>query len=74
MLIDILPTLSIFIAAGIKIIPSGNKILNQYQIARLCKLSIEVLNSELKKQILSENKSFKSKIEIENLNLETLKN
>ncbi len=73
MLIDILPTLSIFIAAGIKIIPSGNKILNQYQIARLCKLSIEVLNSELKKQVLSEKKTVQPKIEIENLNLESLK-
>ncbi len=72
-LIDILPTLSIFIAAGIKFIPSGNKILSQYQIVRLSKLSIEVLNNELRKQILSEKKDFSSKKIIQNFNLKNLK-
>ncbi len=72
-LIDILPTLSIFAAAGIKFIPSGNKILNQYQLVRLNKLSIEVLNSELRKQILSEKNNLNSKKKIQNFDLKNLK-
>ena len=73
LLIDILPTLSIFIAAGIKLIPSGNKILNQYQLIRLNKLSIEVLNNELKKQFFSDTKDFSQKKRIKNFNLINLK-
>ncbi len=53
-LIDILPTLSIFMAAAVRLIPSGNKILNQYQLIRYHKLSLEILNSELKKHYLSD--------------------
>ena len=52
-LVDTLPTLSIFMAAAIRLIPSGNKILNQYQLIRYHKLSLEILNSELKKHYLS---------------------
>ena len=40
-------------AAAIRLIPSGNKILNQYQLIRYHKLSLEILNSELKKHYLS---------------------
>tara|TARA_B100001057_G_scaffold500944_1_gene619041 strand:+ start:14680 stop:16368 length:1689 start_codon:yes stop_codon:yes gene_type:complete len=73
LLINILPTLSLFIAAGIKLIPSGNKILSQYQIARMCKLSIEVLNKELKKQLSIEKKISDNKKKIIDLDLKNLK-
>lgn len=73
LLINILPTLSLFIAAGIKLIPSGNKILSQYQIARMCKLSIEVLNKELKKQLSIEKKISDNKKKIIDLDLQNLK-
>ena len=53
-LIDTLPTLSIFMAAAVKLIPSGNKILNQYQLIRSYKISVEILNSEFKKHFLSD--------------------
>ena len=71
-LIDMLPTLSIFVAAGIKLIPSGNKILNQYQLARLNKLSVEILNNEFKKKISNDKTSLNRKKYIENFVLNNL--
>lgn len=73
LLINILPILTLFIAAGIKLIPSGNKILSQYQIARMCKLSIEVLNKELKKQSSIEKKILDHRKKIIDLDLKSLK-
>ncbi len=72
-LIDMLPTLSIFVAAGIKLIPSGNKILNQYQLIRLNKLSVEILNSEFKKEINKDKTYQKKQKYIENFVLNDLK-
>ena len=76
-LIDTLPTLSIFMAAAVKLIPSGNKILNQYQLIRYHKISLEILNSELKKHYLSDklekNKSrYLEDFELDSINIKNL--
>ncbi len=76
-LIDTLPTLSIFMAAAVKLIPSGNKILNQYQLIRYHKISLEILNSELKKHYLSDklekNKSrYLEDFELDSINIKNV--
>ena len=66
---QILPTLAVFIAASIRLIPSGTKIMNQYQAARMGKLSVEIISNELKKKIeKKDNKKY-----FQNFKLQTLK-
>lgn len=66
---EILPTLAVFIAASIRLIPSGTKIMHQYQTARMGKLSVEIISNELKKKIEEkDNKKY-----FQNFKLQTLK-
>lgn len=64
---NILPTLTVFIAASIRLIPSGTKIMHQYQTIRMGKLSVEIISNELNKKIEIDKKKL-----VNNFKLSTL--